>query len=40
MTTEIKLPQTKIELPKLGARIRLPAISNDIRTAPLTKTTT
>ena len=39
MTTEIKLPQTKIELPKLGARTRLPAISNAIKTAPLTNTT-
>ena len=39
MTTEIKLPQTKIELPKLGASTRLPTISSAINTAPLTKTT-
>ena len=40
ITTEIKLPQTKIELPKLGAKIRLPAISSAMSTAPLTNTTT
>jgi hypothetical protein len=40
MTTEIKLPQTNIELPKLGAKTRLPAISSAINTAPLTNTTT
>jgi len=39
ITTEIKLPQTKIELPKLGASTRLPTISRDINTAPLMKTT-
>jgi hypothetical protein len=40
MTTEIKLPQTKIELPKWGASTRLPTISKLIKTAPLTKTIT
>ncbi len=40
MTTEIRLPHTKIELPKCGASTRLPAISSAISTAPLTKTIT
>src|SRR5581483_3797863 len=39
ITTEIRLPHTKIELPKLGASTRLPTISRDINTAPLRKTT-
>jgi hypothetical protein len=39
ITTEIRLPQTKIELPKYGANTRLPAISRAMSTAPLMKTT-
>src|SRR5436190_7624125 len=36
----IRLPQTKIEFPKCGARTRLPAISSPISTAPAQKTST
>src|SRR5262249_24920759 len=38
--TVIKLPHTKIELPKWGASTRLPAISSPINTAPAQNTST
>jgi len=34
-TTPIRAPHTKRELPKIGANIRLPKISNAITTAPV-----
>ena len=35
----IRAPQTKIDVPKTGAMIRLPAISRPMRAAPERKTT-